>query len=256
MVADKLARAEATIEKYKKKSDETSELRRQIRALEDENRMLAERVAGDSATISHGKSDADAADESLREELTELQRTRNRLSADLEAANEKLEEAKDRAEKLQQACATQREQISTLEYRVRELELSAGAGLDDGIPEGVPAEAVPDSQLRAALEKEQKGRAESEEKLVALQVALKKAKDFVRAQDAEIRSLKTARADQRVCVFGGVSRLQCHQNLISCSFSVNNSSRINKTRRMSKKWQDCLRQRNKGQNAKSRPRRK
>lgn len=121
-VAEKLAKAEATIEKYRKRADEASELRSKLKLLEDENRTLMER-SGHVEDEYRRVADSSSLAENFKEELQKLDQARSRLASELETANTRLKNAEDRADKLDELCATQRDQIHTLEVQIRELEL-------------------------------------------------------------------------------------------------------------------------------------
>ncbi|KAI9023299.1 HOOK protein-domain-containing protein [Hyaloraphidium curvatum] len=205
-VSEKLAKAEATIEKYRKRGDETVELRRQIKLLEDENRALVER-SGHVEDEYRKVADSTSLAETVREELGALQQAKSRLTADLDAANAKLREAEDRVRKLDDVCAGQLDQIHSLEGQLRELELGGGIPLDDGIRE--PGDQIPDSQLRGALERDQKALAAATDKVADLQKALKKAKEFILNQDREIKELKASKSADQAGIEAHSARV-CH----------------------------------------------
>lgn len=221
-VSDKLAKAEATIEKYRKRGDEANELRQKLKLLEDENRVLQER-SGHVEDEYRKVADSSSLAVNFKDELLKLEQAKSRLTSELDSLREQFAVTEERALKLDELCNRQRDQIHALETQVRELELGGvsdasftpqvlqrmsdpfiyffrqiGNLPQDNEPRGLPSDAIPDSQLRDELEKERRASAAKDEKLMDLQRALKKAKDYILNQNEQLKQLSEAKTNQLV----------------------------------------------------------
>ena len=196
-VSDKLAKAEATIEKYRKRGDETTELRQKLKQLEEENRMLAEQ-SGQVENEYRKVADSSSLAENFKDEMMKLEQAKSRLTSELDSLKTRLRDTEARAEKLDELCNSQRDQIHLLETQLRELELGGQIPVDNE-PRGIPSHAIPDAELRDELEKERKASAAKDDKVADLQRALKKAKDYILNQDATIKELAISSSGGGVC---------------------------------------------------------
>ncbi|KAG0262173.1 hypothetical protein DFQ27_002507 [Actinomortierella ambigua] len=124
---EKLQKTENVIEKYKKKLEEGADLRRQIKAAEEQNQELIERnkeVEEEYRKVLAFKSLM----ESYKKQIMTLESKSNQL---LLERNQMEHEAKQQAQRLHQIEADHTRdlgQIQILEEKIRELELSGGGG--------------------------------------------------------------------------------------------------------------------------------
>ncbi|CAG8523789.1 30777_t:CDS:10 [Gigaspora margarita] len=126
--ADKLKKSEAVCEKYRKKLEETADIRRTLKAMEQENRQLVERnqmvedeyrkVAGYKSLMENYKKQIDA----LQVEKAELITQNHKLEFENKHMRSKIEA-------YEVAHARDMETIHLLEDRVREMELGDGERL-------------------------------------------------------------------------------------------------------------------------------
>ncbi|KAG1643051.1 hypothetical protein G6F44_004215 [Rhizopus delemar] len=128
-VTERMHKMESTLEKYKRKMEETSDLKRQIKALEEQNSSLLERshqVEDEYRKVLAFKTLMDSYKEQVQQlELgnREMLKEKNRLEEELKSIAETctyLESDRDR----------NMEQVQLLEEHIKELELRGGVTLD------------------------------------------------------------------------------------------------------------------------------
>ncbi|KAG1445724.1 hypothetical protein G6F56_009815 [Rhizopus delemar] len=122
--AEKLQKAENVIEKYKKKLEETTDLRRQVKMLEERNQILSEhnqKLEDEYGSLIAFKSLM----ESYKDQVAELQtqnkeliREKNRIEYDLTHSNKKLD-------LMEEERARDSERIQTLEDDLQEAQLGS-----------------------------------------------------------------------------------------------------------------------------------
>ncbi|RKO91922.1 hook-related protein family, partial [Blyttiomyces helicus] len=121
-MADKLQKSEAIIEKYKKKLEESADLRKHVKALEDENLQQGQRNAQLEEEYRRVSSFKPLMD-TYKEQIGALERKNTSLAAESSAFEHQLREARLRVERFESERRTDQEHIQVLEDRVRDLEL-------------------------------------------------------------------------------------------------------------------------------------
>ncbi|KAI9595395.1 HOOK protein-domain-containing protein [Syncephalis fuscata] len=123
--ADKLQKAEIARDKYKKRLEETSDYRRQIKTLEEQNFLLAEKnreMEDDYRKVSAYKPMI----ESYKEEVQQLQSKSNQLTLEKNRLNFDLQRYQEKVTLAELEKQNDADHINLLNDRLRELELSGG----------------------------------------------------------------------------------------------------------------------------------
>jgi protein HOOK3 len=122
--AEKLQKAENVIEKYKKKLEETADLRRQLKAMEDQNHVLMERnqkIEDEYCNVLAFKTLMDSYKDqvaALETEKNEMMREKNKIEYELEQSTKKIHLME--AEKI-----TYTDSIQALEDQLQEAQLGS-----------------------------------------------------------------------------------------------------------------------------------
>ncbi|KAN0062801.1 hypothetical protein ACQY0O_004621 [Thecaphora frezii] len=125
--ADKLQKAENAIEKYKKKLEEGADIRRQLKALEDQNADLVNRNASledEYKRVSAFKPLMD----SYKTQIVELESKASNLQRDLNTSKYEREQVLSRLRANEEQRAKEKEEMELYQDRIRELELGGGDG--------------------------------------------------------------------------------------------------------------------------------
>ncbi|KAJ3005129.1 hypothetical protein HKX48_000849 [Thoreauomyces humboldtii] len=128
-MADKLQKSEAIIDKYKKRLDEVGDLRRQIKAAEDQNQKHIRR--NEHLEEEHRKiSSLKPLVETMREQLSNLETRNSSLQVENSTLEFQLTEARTKVERLDLEKQSDHEHIQSLEDQLKDLEYSnAGENL-------------------------------------------------------------------------------------------------------------------------------
>jgi protein HOOK3 len=123
--SDKLQRTENVMEKYKKKLEEGSEVRRQLKILEQQNAELVDRntaVEDEYKRVAHFKPLMD----SYKGQIAELETKVSMLQRDLNAARYETEQTSVKLRATEEARVKEKEDLDLYQERVQELELRGG----------------------------------------------------------------------------------------------------------------------------------
>lgn len=123
-LASKAQRTENALEKYKKRLEEASGLRRQLKDLESQNTSLVDRNAsleGECARLSESKPLVEA----YKVRVEEVEERNRRLEEEVATQRYNLEQTMQEVRALEEARAKDAEQMTTWQERAQELELSA-----------------------------------------------------------------------------------------------------------------------------------
>lgn len=121
-LADKSQRLENALEKYKKKLEETSAMRRQLKELEDQNSRLIDRNASLEKEFSR-VADFKPLMESYRLQIDDLNALNTRLREESATQAYNLEQASLQIKALEEARSKDGEEMQLFQERVQELEL-------------------------------------------------------------------------------------------------------------------------------------
>ncbi|KAJ1954469.1 hypothetical protein IWQ62_005751, partial [Dispira parvispora] len=130
--ADKLQKTEHIIEKYKKKLEESGDLRRQLKSLEEQNRHLGEvnqSIEEEYRKVSQFKPLMD----SYKDQVATLESKCNLMMVKNSEYEHELKESRDRLAQMELERQKDQEQLSSLEDNLRELELT-GASMVEPTP--------------------------------------------------------------------------------------------------------------------------
>lgn len=119
--ADKLQKTENVMEKYKKKLEESADLRRNVKALEDQNATLVDQNAAleeEYRKVSAFK----PLMESYKNQITELESKNSSRSKEIDALRYELEQSKARLKAAAEEHVRDSETLELYQERVRELE--------------------------------------------------------------------------------------------------------------------------------------
>lgn len=125
---EKLHKMENAIEKYKKRLEDGADLRRQIKALEEQNATLMERnqqVEDEYRKVLSFKTLMD----SYKEQVHNLENDKAEILIEKHKIEEALRKAEDRCNMLEQDKARDQDQIHTLEDQLAELELGGAQSM-------------------------------------------------------------------------------------------------------------------------------
>ncbi|KAJ2715137.1 hypothetical protein H4R19_001366 [Coemansia spiralis] len=146
--AERLAKSEHVIEKYKKKLEESTDLRRQVRLLEEQLAQAQDRgrqLEDEYHRVSQLRPTVD----NYRDEYVQLESRHTQVVAELSQAAERLRTLEAEKERLNHDRQRDQEQIATLEESLRELELGSAAAhpggvtLESGLASAMDADARP-----------------------------------------------------------------------------------------------------------------
>ncbi|CAO3677548.1 unnamed protein product [Umbelopsis ramanniana] len=121
--AEKLQKTENVIEKYKKKLEESADLRRQIKALEDQNVLLMERnqtIEEEYRKVLAFKTLMD----SYKDQVATLETKNNELIREKNKMEYEMQHMTKRVQSLEEDKANDTEQIQLLEDRLQEIEMN------------------------------------------------------------------------------------------------------------------------------------
>jgi protein HOOK3 len=122
--ADKLQKTENVMEKYKKKLEESADLRRHVKALEEQNAALVDQNA--ALEEAYGKvSLFKPLMESYKNQITELETKGSSRAKEIDGLKYELDQAKARLKVAAEERARDSEALELYQERVRELELTA-----------------------------------------------------------------------------------------------------------------------------------
>ncbi|KAJ1979913.1 hypothetical protein H4R34_002655 [Dimargaris verticillata] len=127
--AEKLQKTEHVLEKYKKKLEESGDLRRQIKVLEDQNQQLVGRnqsIEEEYRKVSQFKPLMDT----YKEQLAALESKNNLLTLQHTEYEHEMRQLKDKLTLAESERQQGQEQLSILEDNLRELELNGGPTLE------------------------------------------------------------------------------------------------------------------------------
>ena len=122
--ADKLQKTENVMEKYKKKLEESADLRRHVKALEDQNATLVDQNAAleeEYRKVSAFK----PLMESYKNQITELETKHSSRAKEIDMLKYELDQAKARLKVSAEERVRDSEALELYQERVRELELAA-----------------------------------------------------------------------------------------------------------------------------------
>lgn len=122
--ADKLQKTENVMEKYKKKLEESADLRRHVKALEEQNATLVDQNAAleeEYRKVSAFK----PLMESYKNQITELETKNSSRAKEMDELKYELEQAKARLKAAADERVRDSEALELYQERVRELELAA-----------------------------------------------------------------------------------------------------------------------------------
>ncbi|GAC95383.1 hypothetical protein PHSY_002958 [Pseudozyma hubeiensis SY62] len=126
--ADRLQKAENAIEKYKKKLEEGADIRRQLKAFEDQNAELVDRNAkleDDYKRVSAFKPLMD----SYKSQIADLESTSSNLRRDLAASKYEQEQILSRLKASEDQRASAKEEMELYQERIKELEFGGDAAV-------------------------------------------------------------------------------------------------------------------------------
>ncbi|KAJ3220450.1 hypothetical protein HK099_004356 [Clydaea vesicula] len=126
-LADKLQKSEALIEKYKKKIEDNFDLKKKFKILEDENSMLNSRqfeMENEFKKLNSYK----PLMETYKDQIKTLEEKTNVLQVQVSKSDFEIRENKIKVERLEQEKRAAIELSSTLEDRLREIELGGDIG--------------------------------------------------------------------------------------------------------------------------------
>ncbi|RKP05966.1 HOOK-domain-containing protein, partial [Thamnocephalis sphaerospora] len=130
--AEKLQKAEVAKEKYRKRLEESGDMRRQVKTLEEQNFLLAEKnqqIEEEYRKVSAYKPMI----ESYKEQVQQLQSKSNQLTLEKNRLEFDLQRYQEKVTLAELEKQNDSEQISLLEERLRELELTGGHMLSDAM---------------------------------------------------------------------------------------------------------------------------
>ncbi|KAI9209772.1 HOOK protein-domain-containing protein [Polychytrium aggregatum] len=121
-LADRLQKSEAMLEKYKKRLEESADLRKQMRSVEDQNNLLNQRIVqleDDNRKMIAFRSLMDT----YKEQIGTLEQKNSTLQVDNSRLDFELKDARGKVERLELERREDMERISNLEDQLREVEL-------------------------------------------------------------------------------------------------------------------------------------
>ncbi|RCH81335.1 hypothetical protein CU097_002063, partial [Rhizopus azygosporus] len=131
-VMEKMQKMEITLEKYKRKVEETADLKRQIKALEEQNASLLERshqVEDEYRKVLAFKTLMD----SYKEQVQQLEMGNKEILKEKTRLEEELKSVAETCAYLESERDRNMEQVQLLEEHIKELELGGGTTLDGAI---------------------------------------------------------------------------------------------------------------------------
>ncbi|KAK1927088.1 protein-nucleus import-related protein [Papiliotrema laurentii] len=184
--ADKLQKSENVIEKYKKKLEDSAGLRRELRALEEENAVLVDTNAKLEAELNKAGSSKALIDELKRliENLEERSKEQNEQIAQL---NVQLENAQAEIVDRAKAHEQDREELELHQEKMKEMELGSSSHIQRSVSDNSLADHPGDISLGDELGTSEEIGLGSETK-TALKIR-------IRALQKEISDLKTKERD-------------------------------------------------------------
>ncbi|KAJ2786404.1 hypothetical protein GGI15_001537 [Coemansia interrupta] len=124
--AERLAKSEHVIEKYKKKLEESTDLRRQVRALEEQLAVAHDRARQAEDEYRRVAQRRPAAD-SARDEYAQLEARHADAATELAQALDRLRASEQERDRLRSDAQRDQELIASLEESLREMEFTGGA---------------------------------------------------------------------------------------------------------------------------------
>ncbi|KAJ1724265.1 hypothetical protein LPJ53_001478 [Coemansia erecta] len=124
--AERLAKSEHVIEKYKKKLEESTDLRRQVRALEEQLAVAHDRARQAEEEYRRIAQRRPAAD-NVRDEYAQLEARHATAATELTQALDRLRTSEQERDRLRSDAQRDQELIASLEESLREMEFTGGA---------------------------------------------------------------------------------------------------------------------------------
>ncbi|KAJ2519279.1 hypothetical protein H4217_002801 [Coemansia sp. RSA 1939] len=188
--AERLAKSEHVIEKYKKKLEESTDMRREMRVLEEELAQTQERarlIEEEYRRVSQLQPAVD----NYRDEFVRLESQHNIAVAELSQTTERVRQLEDETERMRQDKQRDQDLIMSLEESLREMELQGAAG---------PAQNTTGATLESGLESARSsegGRVALLAKIARLERELEDAKKSATNNDAsEFLEMMTENTDR------------------------------------------------------------